>query len=610
MVLENPVQPFLDWFLGDLSNWGAGPMFLVTLLVLALGSVVIGLLVSIILYGPLKGGERVYTVVRNGLAEMFYWSPRRVSAIARLAVQESLRKRVLVAIVVFVILLLFAGWFLQSENDPAKIYFSFVLTATAYMGVFIGLLLSVFSLPDDFKSKTIYTIVTKPVRAGDIVLGRILGFTFVGTMLLLIMGAISYIFVWRSLDHSHQLDETVMQDIRDADGEVVATIPQLTTLDNGHRHEIRVNDDGGIVAAFAQGHEHEVLQDGDKLTVSPPLSTMRARVPKYGSIVFRDPNGNPVARGVSVGKEWKYRSFIQGGSQSAAIWTFDNVDESLLIENKRDETEYLPLELIVRVFRTYKADIETPVQGSIQLRNPETDLKSRIEFFSARDDYIDSQYFPRKLTDSDNNPIDLLKDLVSKEGQLEVVVQCVDRAQYFGFAMADCFIRRPDASPLVNFAKAMVSIWVQMVIVIAIAVAASALLTGPIALMLTSSLVLLGYYKEFFVSVARGAAEGGGPLEALVRLVTHMNLTSPFPNEKDRFEIQLLKNVDNVIGVFMQGVANILPDFTQFNGSSYVASGFDIPWPLIVQQLLTCLAFVIGSTVIGYFFLRNREVAR
>jgi hypothetical protein len=47
------------------------------------------------------------------------------------------------------------------------------------------LLISAFSLPTDFKSKTIYTVVTKPVRAGDIVLGRIVGFTIVGTLMLL-----------------------------------------------------------------------------------------------------------------------------------------------------------------------------------------------------------------------------------------------------------------------------------------------------------------------------------------------------------------------------------------------------------------------------------------
>ena len=617
MVLENPVLPFFEWFIGSVASPGALPLFLATMLILAIGSILIGLVVNVILYGPMKGGERVYRVVANGVVEMFYWSPRRVLAIARLAVQEAIRKRVIVAIVVYLALLLFAGWFIKGENDAAKVYFSFVLTATSFLGVFIGLLLSVFSLPDDFKSKTIYTIVTKPARSGDIVLGRILGFSFIGTVLLILMGTASYIFVWRSLAHTHQLDSATTQEIRDDNGDVVATIPRFTEPEDEHFHEIVVADDGSLIAQFAHGHEHYLQQqDGDDLAISQPLTTMRARVPKYGRIYFYDPNGNRVARGVSVGKEWKYRSFIMGGSQAAAVWTFDDIDESLLIENEQDGVEYLPVELIVRVFRTYKADIEKGVQGSIQLRNPDTGLKSRIEFFSARDAYIDEQYFPRKLTDADNNEVDLFDDLVSKGGQIEVLVQCIDRAQYFGFAQADCFIRRPDASPLLNFVKAMISIWVQMVIVICVAVAASALLSGPIALLLTVSLVLLGYQMDYFLAIARGKYgdgrefEGGGPIEALIRTIWQMNLTSPFPNEADRPEIQAMKQADKGIGFIMQRVADIAPDFTQFNGSSYVASGFNIPAGLVVQQVLVCLAFVLGSTVVGYFFLRNREVAK
>src|SRR3970282_1786069 len=105
---------------------------------------------------------------------------RRIGALARLAIKESFRRRVVVALVVFFLILLFAGWFLKTDYpQPAKLLFSFVLTATTYLTLLIALLLSTFSLPNDFKSKTIYTVVTKPVRAGDIVLGRILGFTIV-----------------------------------------------------------------------------------------------------------------------------------------------------------------------------------------------------------------------------------------------------------------------------------------------------------------------------------------------------------------------------------------------------------------------------------------------
>ncbi len=73
------------------------------------------------------------------------------------------------------------------------------------MVLLLGLFLSCFSLPADIKNKTVQTIVTKPVRSTEIVLGRIVGFTAVGTMLLVIMGVLSYFFVVRGVRHVHEV---------------------------------------------------------------------------------------------------------------------------------------------------------------------------------------------------------------------------------------------------------------------------------------------------------------------------------------------------------------------------------------------------------------------
>ena len=98
---------------------------------------------------------------------------RRTLAVARLAIQEAIRNRVLVGFGVFVVLLLFAGLFLDVGNsNPARVYLSFVLTTTNYLVLLMALFLSAFSLPNDIKNRTIYTVVTKPIRAGEIVLGR------------------------------------------------------------------------------------------------------------------------------------------------------------------------------------------------------------------------------------------------------------------------------------------------------------------------------------------------------------------------------------------------------------------------------------------------------
>src|SRR3954471_20784130 len=191
MVLENPLLPYLNWLVG--YPWVDAQAFLnsalfrfvLTAAVLSVIALVVGFLVALVRHGPLKAGDITYRVVVNGFRELFRTSPRRLWAIARLTIKESVRRRVIVALVVYVIILLFSGWFLQTGyREPGKLFFSVVLGWTTFLILLISLLLSAFSLPNDFKSKTIYTIVTKPVRAGDIVLGRIIGFTVGGPVLL------------------------------------------------------------------------------------------------------------------------------------------------------------------------------------------------------------------------------------------------------------------------------------------------------------------------------------------------------------------------------------------------------------------------------------------
>src|SRR3954467_14639319 len=264
MVLENPLLPYLNWLIG--YPWTDAEAFLnsalfrfvLTAAVLSVIALVVGFLIALVRHGPLKAGDITYRVVVNGFSELFKTSPRRVWAIARLAIKETVRRRVVVVLAIYVIILLFAGWFLQTGyREPGKLFFSFVLTATTYLILFIALLVSAFSLPNDFKSKTIYTIVTKPVRSGDIVLGRILGFTLVGTALLAIMALCSAGFVWRMLDHTHSVKIDSLENIFDAKGKIVGKKGR-TTSNQQHSHEVEIYPDGSGLAKSTNGHEHEI----------------------------------------------------------------------------------------------------------------------------------------------------------------------------------------------------------------------------------------------------------------------------------------------------------------------------------------------------------------
>jgi hypothetical protein len=86
-----------------------------------------------------------------------------------------------------------------------------------------------------------------------------------------------------------------------------------------------------------------------------------------------------------------------------------------------------------------------------------------------------------------------------------------------------------------------------------------------------------------------------------------MNQVSPLPQN---IGTELITNIDNVLKRGMESLAFVLPDFRSFSTVDYVAYGFHIPMNHLYQDLTVCAAYLAGLFVIGYFFLRTREVAK
>ena len=187
-------------------------------------------------------------------------------------------------------------------------------------------------------------------------------------------------------------------------------------------------------------------------------------------------------------------------------------------------------------------------------------------------------------------------------------MQCLDRAQYYGFAQPDCYIRLPDGSPLWNFVKAQVSIWVQMVLVIAIGVTCSTLVNGPVAMLFTVSFIMLGFFRQFFVDVATGKQVGGGPVESLVRLVTQRNQMTPIDRQL-RHAIDARRRRRAQDGD-AEPDATCCPISARSARSTTWPTDSTFPLNQLAQDLTIGLAYVVGLCIIGYFFLRTREVAK
>lgn len=604
---------FADWF-GTATRF-----FIIAIPILIFLGIFACFLVSAVRRGPVEAFYAVAGVIATAIGrDLPATSLRRILAIARLTVKEAIRRRVIIGFVIFVLIFLFAGWFLDvRSDDPAHVYLSFVLTTTTYLVWVLGLFLATASIPADIKSRTIYTIVTKPVRSGELVLGRIVGFVAVVTALLVVMGVISYFFVVRGMQHGHDvMPDSVAPIAAAVEGEPSPGWEGSTTMQSHHRHTWRVNDKGEGVTDKVQGHQHAVHSvaaggaDGAPgYEVGPPEGALVARVPIYGKLRFLDNEGNPTEKGISVGKEWEYRSFIEGRTLASAIWTFEGVSE-------RDYPEDLPLALTLSVFRTFKGDIVTRVRGIIILKS--TDPRNPIQCepigFESEEYSLQQLRIPRKLRmesedGSSQREIDLFDDLVH-DGELEIIVRCDDAVQYFGMAQADLYIEAPNASFEWNFTKAYITIWLQMVIVVCLGVMFSTFLSTPVAILGTMFAVILGLFGWFVQDLWTGKAFGGGPIEALIRLLNQDNLVKPLEFGTGEIGVSIVKFLDDAFLAVINALSAVLPDFQGLSrATEYVAYNFNFYDQLLARQCLTTFVYVTAIAIVGYFFMRTREVA-
>ena len=602
-------------------------------IVLFVLAIVLGLLIGYIVsaarYGPSEGFYAVARAVRDLIRfDLPGTSASRIIALARLAFKEAIRRRVLFVVGLFLVVLLLAGWYLNPESDdPARLYISFVLTATNYLILALALFISAFSLPADIKSKTIYTIVTKPVRATEIVLGRMLGFVTVGTLMLIPMGLASYIFVRRGLDHSHQ-QVTDVQDVGDGrlEGE--------TDYVRNHKHTFSIDPDanGLGLTDIVRGHRHVVTKtDAGDFVIGPPRGALRARVPSYGEVQFFDRSGDAKEEGVDIGNErideGGYGSsgiarviglsqgsrkithgYIEGGTLGAAEFLFEDVFPAKYPDG-------IPIDLTLRAYRSFKGDIESGIRGSITMKHPSNNVESNPIPFSVDEYKVDERILPLQIEGTDNNEtrmLNVFEDLVDENNRIKVVIRCLDRSQYLGVTKSSVYFRPAEVPFWWNLTKAYLSIWLQMTMVIAFGVMFSTFLSGPVAMVATFVCVLLGFSAEQVYDtrhyIDSGVERGGGPIESMVRLLKQDAMTTQLDVESAAASV--IKTIDAGIIYSLDAIATALPNLPKMVGTAeYAASGFDIFGALLLRHATATLGYVILAFMISYFFLKSREIA-
>lgn len=135
-------------------------------------------------------------------------TPRVVLALAGQTFRYSVRRKVLLVLVLFAVVL-WISYSVAPKSFPDKrveLVIQASLIMTSFFGVIVMVFLASTTIPDDLESRTIYTVLTKPVGRLNYLLGRIVGFAAVGLVLLVVMGLVSEGFIrWTASWASRQM---------------------------------------------------------------------------------------------------------------------------------------------------------------------------------------------------------------------------------------------------------------------------------------------------------------------------------------------------------------------------------------------------------------------
>lgn len=522
----------------------AGGLILVVVLLASLGAM-----------GP-RGVVGFFRQLWEAFRDISEISIRRVWALAMLTAREAIRRKALLVFVVFGVLFMFGSWFLTTGGEKADIQIErhvvFVFTAISWLVLPVVLMLSCWGIPEDIKARSMHTVVTKPVRRVEIVLGRMLGFSLIATVIVALMGVVGYVWIDR------QLPQTV----------------------------------------------HD---------------TLVCKVPLYGKLSFLDRHGEPASAGVNVGDVWTFRSYIEGSTKATAIWEFENIIPTVATRAAKDkdspEIECIRLQTGFEAFRTHKGIISSGLLCELTLVNPDKKLRVPLPPFEVAEyrgdgnltlvpttiEYYDSDTKEKKT-------VDLFKDVVTSDGRLRIEARCLNQEQYLGMARPDLFLRTADRPFAVGYFKAIFGLWLEAIVVVMVGVAFSCFLKGPVATLLTFSVIIVGQaFHGLVEKIVTGQSLGGGPMESIYRMVTHLNQTVDM--ELGRNVTRAIKGSDWIVEQALYLVEATFPNFTYFGMSPYVAKGFDVDFrAAILPSIAVALAYVIPCVLLGYFALKLREL--
>ncbi|MDP7033355.1 MAG: hypothetical protein QF752_02565 [Planctomycetota bacterium] len=127
----------------------------------------------------------------------------KILALAQLTVLDAVRKKIFIVFLLLLASLASSAFFLPvvQASDRIKLVDSISLGWTTFFGMLIAIFLSAFGIPEEVGDRRAFTILTKPVRSHEFVLGKWIGYITVIGGIVLVTWLSTILSIW--LLHPH-----------------------------------------------------------------------------------------------------------------------------------------------------------------------------------------------------------------------------------------------------------------------------------------------------------------------------------------------------------------------------------------------------------------------
>ena len=608
-----------------------------------------------------------------GLRDLRRLRPGRALAIAGVAFKESVRRRVLWVTPLAMLGVVALGRFVQGEDaaDTLRQLTGYCFLAAGFVAVLVCVVLACTNLQRDLESKVIFTIVTKPATRLEIVLGKVIGFAGVGAAVLGVMALFTVVYLGlvaasaqrdiaaelggspdpaRRAALAHYRDVGLLATRTLAgprDVQVFAAEPdpaeRLRTISGAAGQDavvpytlapadvpagagmfVRLDLDGAAGAARVDFLD----ADGFALVNTPAIQNGGlAELGEAPTFVRVEPRG---ARELAEAGRFLVRVRPAGR-------------EDLALDVRTEGTDRLPpVTLVVpggeglgRPIRPAGEPIFRGRGGQFgqQLAGPDTAagqvavyefrgveaaavggrVPVEMRFGVERDgDSGDSAELTtlsvtavNRATGARFGPALVRPETLrpafaavpaeaAAGGDFDLIVENLTAGRYVGVEPGTAAVVTGRQPFVYNLLKSFAGLWLLCVLVVSVGVFCSTFLSWPIALALCVFLLSVrwavdqvgdvlrpGFGRQVGSDLFRDSAAGTEATAATVEAVTDA----------------------------LQLVASLLPDLTPYGTGRYLSAGVSVPYPELGYALLITLGFGLPLAVLGYVFLRFKEVA-